>query len=166
MFQIDDYVIHITSGICQVTKIAPLEISGADRNRDYYYLVPLNSKGSKVFVPVDNDSAIRSVITSDEAQKLISDIPSIEELIIDNEKLREARYKEVIKSCDLRDLVGVIKNLSVRRMKRLEEGKKSTATDDKYFKIAEENLFSELAFALGKEKAELKEIVSTTLLNV
>lgn len=165
MFQIDDYVIHITSGICQVTKIAPLEISGADRNRDYYYLVPLNSKGSKVFVPVDNDSAIRSVITSDEAQKLISDIPSIEELIIDNEKLREARYKEVIKSCDLRDLVGVIKNLSVRRMKRLEEGKKSTATDDKYFKIAEENLFSELAFALGKEKAELKEIVSTTLLN-
>lgn len=166
MFQIDDFVIHVTSGICQIIKIAPLEISGADKNRDYYYLIPVNAKGSKVFVPVDNDSAIRSVISSAEAEKLISDIPSIEELSIDNEKLREARYKEVIKSCDLRNLVSVIKNLYVRRMKRLEEGKKSTATDDKYFKIAEENLFSELAFALGKEKAEVKDIIAPVLLNI
>ena len=163
MFQIDEYVIHMTGGICQVREIAPLEIPGADKNRNYYFLAPLKENGSKVFVPVDNDAAIRRIYTSDEAEKLIDEIPTIEELTIDNEKLREARYREVIKSCDLRDLVGVLKNLYFRRCKRLEEGKKSTATDDKYIKIAEENLSSELAFVLGKGKDELKDIVSSRI---
>ena len=163
MFQIDEFVIHTTGGICQVKDIAPLTIPGADKNRNYYLLVPVKEKGSKVFVPTDNPSAIRPVITSDEAWSLIDEIPSIEETAIDNDKLREAKYKEVIKSCDLHELVGVIKNLYTRRLQRIEAGKKTTATDDKYFKIAEENLYSELAFALGKEKSEMQSIIANRI---
>lgn len=156
MFQVDDYVIHMTGGICQVREIAPLDLSGADKSKNYYLLVPVKAQGSKVYVPVDNDSAIRRIYTASEAEELIGEIPAIEELAIDNEKLREAKYKEAIKSCDLRVLVGTLKNLHSRRSERIREGKKPTATDDKYLKIAEENLFSELAFAMGKEKLEVK----------
>jgi len=160
MFQIDEYVIHMTGGICQVKDIAPLEISGADKSKKYYLLVPVKAAGSKVYVPVDNDSAMRKIYTEDEARELIHDFASIEETSIENDKLREAKYKEVIKSCDLRDIVGILKNLYGRRLKRMSEGKKNTATDDKYFKIAEENLLSELAFVLHKEKAEVKELLA------
>ena len=58
------------------------------------------------------------------------------------------------------DLVSVLKNLNTRRNIRLKEGKKTTATDDKYLKIAGENLCSELAFALGKDKAEIKQMIA------
>ena len=111
MFHVDDYVIHTTGGICQIKNIAPLEIPGADKERKYYYLFPLKSNASKVFVPIDNDTAIRKVMTGDEAWKLINEIPGIEQMQVDNEKLREMRYKESIKSCDCRELVKVIKNL-------------------------------------------------------
>lgn len=160
MFTVDEYVIHTTGGICQVKNIAPLDIPGADKNRPYYFLYPIKSNAAKVFVPVDNDKAMRKVLTDREAWNLIEDIPNIEEIKIDNEKLRETIYKEAIKSCDCRELVKVIKNLQSRRLKRIEEGKKTTATDDKYFKIAEDNLLSELAFAIGKEKSEMGDMLS------
>lgn len=160
MFQVDEYVIHMTGGICKVKAIEPLNMSGADKDRDYYLLVPIKERGSKVYVPTDNESAIRRVYTPEEARKLIDDIPLIDEIMIENEKLRETRYREVIKSCDLRDLVGIIKNLNGRRLRRISEGKKSTATDDKYYKIAEENLYSELAFALNIQRDELKKVIS------
>lgn len=159
MYQIDEFVIHTTGGICQVKDIAPLEIPGSDKNKKYYFLLPVSAKGSKVFVPVDNDATIRKIYSKEEALELISKVPSIDELQIDNEKLRETRYKEVIRSCDLYELVSVLKNLYMRKRKRIEEGKKSTATDDKYFKIAEENLFGELAFVLQMNKDDMAEFV-------
>lgn len=160
MFHVNDFVVHPTGGICRVEKIAPLEIPGADKNRDYYFLIPIREKGGKVFVPIDNDSTIRGVMTSDEAWELIDEIPSIEELSVETDKQRELRYKEAIKSLDCRELVKIIKNLTSRRTKRLMEGKKTTATDDKYIKIAEENLYSELAFAIGKERCEMESVIS------
>lgn len=160
MINVNEFVVHATGGICQVQRIAPLDMPGADKNRDYYFLVPLKERGSRVFVPVDNSAAIRRVMTDKEAWELIEAIPDIEEMQVENDKLREAAYKEAIKSCDLRELIKIIKNLYTRRNKRLEEGKKTTATDDKYFKIAEENLCSELAFALGKDRIETHELIS------
>ncbi|MCR5279692.1 MAG: CarD family transcriptional regulator [Lachnospiraceae bacterium] len=159
MFHIDEYVMHVTGGICQVKGISPLEISGADRNRNYYLLVPIRDKSGKVYVPVDNDLCVRKVITRSEADDLIKEIPSIEEIEIDNDKLREVRYKEAIKGCNPKDLIKLLKNLNHRRVNRIREGKKTTATDEKYFKIAEDNLLNELAFALGKEKNEMRSIV-------
>jgi CarD family transcriptional regulator len=159
MFHIDEYVMHVTGGICQVKDISPLEISGADKNRKYYLLVPIRDKSGRVYVPVDNDTAVRKVITDEEARELIEEIPAIEEIDIENDKLREAKYKEAIKGCDPKDLVKVLKNLSTRRMNRIREGKKTTATDDKYFKLAEDNLLNELAFVLKKEKSEMRTIV-------
>lgn len=159
MYKIDEYVVHVTGGICKVENIAPLSISAADKGKNYYFLVPVSKKGSIVYVPVDSDSAIRKIYTAGEAESLMSDIPSIEAIDIENDKLREAKYKEVIKSCDLKDLVSILKNLSKRRAKRLSEGKKNTATDEKYFKIAVENLCCELAFSLEKSTEEIKEAV-------
>ncbi len=160
MYLIDEYVVHTTGGICRVAEIAPLAIPGADKNALYYYLMPIRENGSKVFVPVNNESAIRKVCTEEEAWNLIDEIPCIEELIVENDKMREVSYKAIIKSCDLRQLVSIIKSLMTRKREREEAGKRSTATDDKYLKIAEENLFSELAFAIGRNKLEMRDIIA------
>ena len=41
-------------------------------------------------------------------------------------------------------------------MTRLAEGKKVTASDERYFNMAEDKLFGELAIALGVEKSQMK----------
>ena len=161
MFEVNEFVIHTTGGICKVTDIAPLDMPGADKNRKYYFLIPIKERGSKVFVPVDNPAAIRKVMTDEEAWELIDEIPGIEEMQVENDKMREAKYKEAIKSCDCRELIKIIKNLYSRKLERLKEGKKTTATDDKYFKIAEDNLFSEFAFATGRSKEDILEAITS-----
>ena len=52
-----------------------------------------------------------------------------------------------------------MKTLYIRRKKRFEDGKKGTAVDDRYFKLAEKHLYSELAFALGVQKSEIGQII-------
>ncbi len=47
----------------------------------------------------------------------------------------------------------------IRRLERSAQGKKSTAVDEHYFKLAEESLYSELAFAIGRDKSEMKDLI-------
>ena len=46
MFGIGDYVICGNKGICEVENITTLNISGVDREREYYILKPLYMSGS------------------------------------------------------------------------------------------------------------------------
>lgn len=59
--------------------------------------------------------------------------------------------------------MGIIKNIYHRKKVRNEQGKKNTAVDERYFKIAENTLYSELAFAVGKKKDEMQELIAATI---
>ena len=45
----------------------------------------------------------------------------------------------------------------------LRAGKKSTVSDERYFRLAENYLYSELALALGKRKEEMRQLISDTI---
>ena len=161
MFQIGDYVVYENSGICEIRDITDLKDVGMAPDREYYLLVPVNEQNSKVYVATDStNSRMRNVLTESEAAALIDEMPQLEELVVENEKLREKRYQEVIRSSDCRELARVVKTLYLRRCRRLSEGKKNTVTDEKYFKLAEKNLYNELSFATGKTVDEIKETIA------
>lgn len=161
MFEIGEFVIYGFNGICRVQDITHLDIAGSEKDRLYYLLTPLGNAGSKVYIPVDNDKiTVRKVLTDKEAWKLIDEIPDIDEMWVQNDKQREGVYKNALRTCDCRELVRIIKTSYIRKQERLKQGKKATATDDKYLKQAKDNLYSELAFAIGREKAEMEEIIT------
>lgn len=157
MYGKGDYIIYGSSGVCQVEGVTTMDMEGIPRDRLYYVLCPSSQKGGRIFTPVDNPKAqMRPVMTEEEAKKLISSIPQIEELWITNEKLREEKYKECIRSGDCRDWIRIIKTLYLRKLQRTAQGKKITATDEKYLRMAEDYLYSEMEIPLGipKEKME------------
>ena len=86
-------------------------------------------------------------------------IPSIQLLIITDEKKREECYKETMRTCDCREFVSIIKTIYTRKQERLAEGKKVTASDEKYFSMAEDKLYGELAIALEMEKNKVKRLL-------
>lgn len=94
---------------------------------------------------------------------MIDDILGIEELWITNDKLREEKYKQCIRSCDCRDLIRIIKALYLRKQERLLIGKKITITDCKYLKLAEENLYSELSIPLEIPKDEMEKYITVRI---
>ena len=110
-------------------------------------------------------NVLRYVIDEASAWEIIHSIPDITEPTFENEKVRELKYKEAIKSCDPRTLVGIIKSMYTRKKQRIEQGKKSFAIDDHFFKLAENSLYSELAFATGKEKQDIEKLITDIIEN-
>ena len=158
MFKKGDFVVNTNNGICEITDIVTLNMSGT--NKQYYMLVPISERTAKVYIPVDLAlQRIRLAMNEAEAMALIEDIKNIEETYIENEKERERTYKEALSSRDPKRLIGIIKTLYLRKQKRVTAGKKSTAVDDRYFKLAENHLHCELAFALRVDKSEIHKII-------
>ncbi|MBR3684114.1 MAG: CarD family transcriptional regulator [Lachnospiraceae bacterium] len=161
MFQIGEYVVYGSTGVCKVVDIGPMNLPGVDRNRKYYTLEPAYSKGSKVFTPVDNNkNVIRPILTEDEAKQLIEEIDELENIWIKDEKNRELQYREVLQTCDCREAFRIIKTLYSRKMSRIAEGKKVTASDQNYLHIAEDRVYGELAIALSRPKEKMAEYIT------
>ena len=161
MFEIGEYIVYGHNGICKVEYITYLDMSGADKDRLYYVLLPVNTKGGKLYSPVDsNKIKTRKMLTSEEANQLIDEIPEIEQLWVTNDKLREEQYKQAVKGCDCRQWIRIIKTLYLRKQERLAQGKKVTTIDEHYLKLAENQLYGELSVALGKKKTEMADFIT------
>ena len=160
MFQVGEYVICSNKGVCEVENITVLNISGADKEKEYYILKPLYSAGSTVYVPVDSqkDHTMRKVLERTEAERLIGTIPEIPLLVITNDKMTEQMYKDCMKSNDCQELVKLIKTIHQRKQKRIQAGRKITAVD-----LAEENLYGELAVALDLSREEVSGYITAAI---
>ena len=164
MFHKGDYIVYGISGPCLVTDVTKLSMPGCDGKRKYYVLRPVNSAKSTIYSPVDNDKVIiRQIMTHDEAEVLLQEVPSIKQIKVENEKLREEQYKEIMKNSDLHDCIGLIKTLYHKRQIRLDQGRKFTSVDERYLREALDILTSELAIALDMDNAEAEKTLQEQL---
>ncbi len=161
MFEKGEYIIYGTSGVCRIEDITTMNMASIPRDKLFYVLSPSSQKGGRIFTPVDNQKTLmRRILSKEEAMKLIDEIPQIEELWITNEKMREEKYKECMRSGDCRDWIRIIKTLYLRKLERNAQGKKITATDEKYLRMAEDYLYSELEIPLEIPKANMEAYIS------
>ena len=153
MFEIGNYVVYGNTGICRIDDITTRDMMGNGIEKEYYVLTPVNTDNAKAFLPVDNHKVVlRAVITKDEAVNLIDRIPQIKDIEESNDKLREEKYKQLSRQCDCESWVSIIKTIHVRKKERELQGKKPTATDERYFKLAEDKLYEELCFAMDLDR--------------
>ena len=153
-YEIGDFVSKPVTGICKIEDILYLNPQDERNNKLYYLMKPIEDEKEKIYVPVSNsDSRLRLCMTKEKAWNLIKRIPEIPTAWTSDEKMRE--HKAAVKANDPEDLVAIIKMIYQRKQKRLAQGKKCTATDARYFQIAENLLYMELGVALGKPKQEI-----------
>ena len=160
MFSIGDTVV-CSNGVCRIEKIGPLAGMGKSvADRTYYTLRPCFDNAATIYVPVDgDDNALRFALGRDEVKQLMEEIDDLDQISISDEKMREAEYKSAVNSKDPRKLIRIIKTMYFRRKARIESGKKSTAIDERYFRIAENRLYEEMALALSVDRDEVKEYI-------
>lgn len=164
MFEKGEYIIYGTSGVCRIEDITTMNMASVPKDKLFYVLSPSSQKGGRIFTPVDSQKTImRRVLSKEEAAELIDEIPRIEELWITNEKQREEKYKECMRSGDCREWIKIIKTLYLRKLERTAQGKKITATDERYLKMAEDYLYSELEIPLGIPKNEMEDYITQKL---
>lgn len=157
-YEVNDIVSHPTSGVCLVKAIgkldSPYSIMG---DTVFMHLKPLYDEGSVLYIPIDKaDDMLRSVMTRDEADQLLSQLNSMSHIDIGEEKQREQLYKEILMNGNYLEIARLIKTLLKRRDDRKASGKDMTIVDSKYLKIAENLLCGEIAVPLemSRQQAE------------
>ncbi|MDO4337336.1 MAG: CarD family transcriptional regulator [Eubacteriales bacterium] len=164
MFETGDYVVYGHTGICKVMGVTTMDMTGIPKDRLYYILRPDGQTEGKIFTPVDNGKQVlRRVMSKEEAEHLIDEIPEIEVLGVTDDKQREEKYKECIRSCECREMIRIIKTIYLRKKERVAQGKKATATDERYLKLAEENLYSELSMLLDVPKNKMEKYITARI---
>ncbi len=160
MFQIGEYIIYGSNGVCKVKEIGNIKLGNHKSDKIFYTLEPVFCKGSTVYTPVDSDKVImRELISNEEAEKLIDEIPNIEFIWEANDKQREQIFKDAMRKYDCREWIRVIKTLYLHKQERISEGKKVTAIDEKYLHLAEDSLYSELSLALVMPKEKVQDYI-------
>ncbi|MDD6207182.1 MAG: CarD family transcriptional regulator [Clostridiales bacterium] len=161
MFQVNDIVVYGKHGVCKVTDVGTLSMSMVDKDELYYTLRPVYQKDAVIYAPIENNKTVmRSVISKQEAKKLINEIDDIETVRTGNEQEREAQYRVALRNCDCRELVKIIKTLYLKNKSRTKSGKKAMAVDERYFRLAENQLNEELAYVLGMNKEEVTDYIA------
>lgn len=151
MFQVGEMIVCDHNGVCRVLDV--LEMPELKKGALYYELEPVYSRGSRIYVPVDSEKLVmRRISTAEEVEELLDEIPDIETIWIANEKKREEQYKEAARRYQCREWVKIIKTVHMRKRSRGLEGKKITYIDEKYMKLAQENLYGELSIPLNIER--------------
>ena len=164
MFIKGEYVVSGSKGVCVVEDVTTLNISGVDKEREYYILKPVYMAGSTVYVPVDTaEESMRRVLEREEALQLIHGIREIPLITTVNDKLLEQEYRTCMKANRCEELIKVIKTIYLRKQKRLAAGRKVTAVDTKYFRIAEENLYGELVISLDMSRGDVERYITEVL---
>ena len=159
MFAIGETVVHDSDGICTVAEIGTLDMAHISKERQYYTLIPFYDKGSKLFIPVDAAGSLRAAMDETAVRKLLEVLPEIEPIEIQDEKRRELEYKAAIRSGDCKRVIQIIKTIYLRQEKRMEDGKKITEVDERYFRMAEDKLYGEIALAMKMEKSEVLDFI-------
>lgn len=160
MFEKGEYVVYGSKGVCWIQDITNIDIPGADQKRLYYIMHPVQNSEQTVYLPTDSTKAIiRRVMTKEEANQLIQEIPLIEDLEVPNEKQRETSYRQALNGCSGRAWVSILKTLNKRKEERLAAGKKVTALDERYLRVTEQELYGELSVVLGIEKEDMHDYI-------
>ena len=160
-FKVNDQVMYGGSGVCTIVDIGVPGITGIDNTKQYYFLKPLYTQDSIIFSPVDSSRVIiRKLITKKETMELIAQIPDIETIWDENEKLREERYKEAIHSYNCYQWIRIIKTLFLKMEDRVHHKKAVGEKDQRYLRMTEDLLYGELAIALDIPKDKVSDFIS------
>ena len=156
MYQVGELVLYGTTGVCRVVDIAQKDLTGKG-NQLYYHLAPLY-QSCTISAPVDSPKIfIRPIISREEADCLIDQLPSLSGQGYATGVPRELteRYEAALNTHSCMELARLVTSIYNKKQEFEQKKRRISAIDERYMKRAEELLHGELAAALGLEKQDI-----------
>ena len=157
MFKVNDVIIYSAQGVCKIVDVEEKNVSG--KKKKYYVLKPVKDNGATVFVPTDNELALkkmRRLLTKDEIYSLIDSMPAEKPAWIPNDNERKERFRAILVGGNHSELIQMIKAIYSRKKEREAEGKRLHMSDESFFREAEQALYNEFEYVLDlKSKDDL-----------
>ena len=164
MLNVGDCVIYGSHGLCKVRDILVPAFLEKGNEKQYYMMVSAVDAGSVIYVPVEGaEDKVRDVMSADDAEELICEIEDVDELDLPDGKKAEPEITGIIKRNIADEMMSLVKSLHKIKAIREAEGKKFAALNEKYLNMAENLLYTEMAFSLKTEKETIKDRVIEVL---
>lgn len=159
MFNVNDYIMYGTTGVCQITDIKKGKVAG-NAEAEYYILNPVYEKNTTIMIPVNNQKVfMRILITRQDIEKLIEQIPLIKGTWINDDRMRNKEFKEALHTGKCEELIRLIKEIGLKREEKMEIGKKLRKSDEDIIKSAEKLLFEEFSISLQIPIEKVKQYI-------
>ena len=156
MYKIGDLVMYGATGVCRVEAVSEEKFS-LEELQMYYVLQPLYQNG-RIYAPVENNKVyMRHIISEDDANELIDDMPSVEAEAVKCGSVQQLskHYQSVIDTHDCKNLVQLAKSIRLKEEAANRQNKHLGQIDKKFMKRARNLLFEEFAAALNIKKSEV-----------
>jgi Transcriptional regulators, similar to M. xanthus CarD len=156
MYTINSNIIYGSNGVCTITDIRKENFFGEEK--DYYILKPTYTEGSIFYVPIDSElltGRMRHILTLDEIYGLIQVMPDERTAWIQDNRLRNERYKEILAKSDSKELVQLIKTIYTRKQEQLAIRKKLGAVDESSLAKALKILYNEFSLVISIEPEDV-----------
>jgi CarD family transcriptional regulator len=157
LFHIGDKIVHPMHGAGVVDNIVEKRVNGVTRE---YYIMKLPVGSMLVMIPTETSGSIgvRPIIDSEQADRVIAAIPSIEIKSDSNWNRRYRENMERLKSGDLIEVARVVKSLMVRDNERgLSTGER------KMLHSAKQILISEIVLSQNASYEDVETRINTAL---
>lgn len=165
MYKIGEFIVYGNQGVCEVEGISKLNSPITNKMTNYYQLKPIHGNGN-VFVPVDANVFMRLIITMEEVKKIISDISIIRDTRYDIKNVRELQnhYKALLSSHEFVDTLKAMISLNNKKEDLAKSNKKLGQMEEKFFRMAREQIEDEFSVALGITKKEAEIYINENIL--
>lgn len=163
MFAIDDYVYYASEGVCRVADIRRAPLGGMPADRLYYVLHSVHHESGVLYVPTDSESVfLRRLLTADEAEHFLNEIPDVPVIEEPNAKALRLRYAEAMKMHSPTEWVRVIKTVygRMQKMAGATRAQRISETERGYAEDAKRFLYAELSLALHIPVKEMEQYIT------
>ena len=165
MFNVGDLIVYGTAGVCRVEEITRPNFNEFEDDPLYYVLQPLYQTGT-IYAPVDNEKVfMRKVISPEEANRLIDQIPDIQSDVFRTTSIQQLskHYQAVIDTHECVDLIKLTKSIHKKKEAVDKRNGRLGQIDKRYMKRAEDLLFGEIAAALNIDRDEVGDYIKNRI---
>ena len=134
--------------------------------KEYYCLKNVYDERNSVFIPVDNELLVgkmRAVLSRKEILEMIAGFPNIESCWVEDEKERNAKFKEILEKGDRFEMARMVKTLFEKKCQLEEVSRHLHSADETVFHRAEKAICEEFALVLGIKKEEVIPFIAKAL---
>ena len=162
-FREGDLVVYGTNGICHIEAVKYMKFGKLEGM--YYVLKPQASASSTHYVPVDREELtqkMRPLLSKQEIDRIIQSAKNQEFVWPESKNQRNELFSDIISRADMKELVGLVHCIYLKKQEKLSQGKHLSSSDDSVMKIAQKLIEEEFSLSLGCSPEQVSQYIRMT----
>ena len=155
-YSVGNYVLYKANGVCLIADITEKDTPAGKTK--YYILKPVYCETATVYVPTNSPDLkknMRRVLTKQEIDSLIDETEKLDDNWSEDRKLRAEIYSDILSKGNRKDILLIVKSLSLHKSEIEKAKRRFGANDSKVLAAAEKLITDEFAFSLGIKQDEV-----------